>query len=147
MVESPGQKARVGQNAYGKSLVAAEDTPSGVAVAQFRGPLVLWEDVPESEVAHALLVDDVHWMIAQSDARYVNHACTPNCTIDDDLNVVTTTPVMAGREFTIAYNNARRSEYEAMPEAFWWDDRWSFDCACGTDGCQGRVAGYRLIDD
>ena len=143
----PVSLARVTENAYGKSLVAAVDVPAGVAVARFEGALVLWDAVPESEVRHALLIDDTHWLIPHSDARYVNHACTPNCTVDDDLNIVTTVPVPAGAEFAISYNNARRSEFVASPESFFWDARWSFDCACGTDNCQGRIEGYRLVDD
>ena len=139
--------ARVTENAYGKSLVAAADVPAGVAVARFEGPLVLWDAVPESEIRHALLIDDVHWLIPHTDARYVNHACTPNCTIDNDLNIVTIAPVAAGHEFAISYNDARRSEFVASPESFFWDARWSFDCACGAANCQGRIDGYRLVDD
>ncbi len=143
----PVSLARVTENAYGKSLVAAVDVPAGVAVARFEGALVLWDAVPESEVRHALLIDDTHWLIPHSDARYVNHACTPNCTVDDDLNIVTIAPVPAGAEFAISYNNARRSEFVASPESFFWDARWSFDCACRTANCQGRIEGYRLVDD
>ena len=139
--------ARVTENAYGKSLVAAVDVPAGAIVARFEGPLVLWEDVPEAEVRHALLIDDRNWLIPHTDARYVNHACTPNCTVDDDLNIVTLVPIPAGAEFAISYNDARRSEFVAHPEAFFWDTRWSFDCACGAANCQGRIDGYRLTDD
>lgn len=139
--------ARVTENAYGKSLVAAADVPAGVAVARFEGPLVLWDAVPESEIRHALLIDDVHWLIPHTDARYVNHACKPNCTIDNDLNIVTIASVAAGHEFAISYNDARRSEFVASPESFFWDARWSFDCACGAANCQGRIDGYRLVDD
>ena len=143
----PVSFARVAENSYGKSLVAAVDVPAGVAVARFEGPLVLWDAVPEAEVRHVLLIDDIHWLIPHTDARYVNHACTPNCTVDDDLNIVTLQPIPAGAEFAISYNDARRSEFLAYPESFFWDARWSFDCACGTDNCQGRIEGYRLVDD
>lgn len=138
--------ARVAENAYGKCLIATGPVATGVAVAQFSGPIVAWSDVPEAEVRHALLIDDRNWLIPTTDARWVNHACEPNCTVDDDLRIVTARPVAAGEEFTISYNDGRRSDFLAHPESFFWDARWSFDCACGARTCQGRIAGYRLLD-
>ena len=41
-------------------------------------------------------------------------------------------------ELTIAYNHATFDE--PLPP---WDPRWSFDCACGSPGCQGRVDDWR----
>lgn len=146
-VESPLQVARVEENAYGKSLVASEDVNAGVAVARFEGPLVLWADVPEQEIRHVLLIDDENWLIPHTDARFVNHACEPNCTVDDELNIVTLQPVAKGQEFTICYNRARRSEFIANPQAFFWDPRWSFECKCGSPRCQGFIDGYWLVDD
>lgn len=104
-----------------------------------------WREVPEAEVRHAVLIEADRWLVPISAARYVNHGCAPNCTVGDDLEVITTGAVAAGAELTISYNTATLSDWVEDPAAHFWDPRWSFDCRCGARGCVGRVDRYRVI--
>ena len=129
--------SRVVTNQCGQALVAERDLPVGTAVARFAGPLVPASAVPESEACYALWLSEDEWLIPTSTARYANHSCAPNCRVNDDLVMLTVLPVRAGEELTFSYNTVYPGE---VPPP--WDPRWSFDCLCGAEGCQGRVAGW-----
>ncbi len=128
----------------GRGLVAAAPLPAGTAVARFEGEQRGWRDVPADAVRHAILVDGDTWVVPHSPARWINHSCAPNCTVDDGLTVWTTRPVAAGEQLTISYDRVALADWQAAPEAHFWDERWSFDCRCGAAGCVGRVDRYRV---
>ena len=80
----------------GLGLIADGDLPPGQPVARYEGPVVgPFDRVPEVEVRYAILIAPDTWLVPLSSARYVNHACDPNCTVDDLLTVVTARPVPA----------------------------------------------------
>lgn len=104
-----------------------------------------WREVPAAEVCHAVLLENDDWLVPTSDARYVNHSCAPNCTVDDSLAVVTTRAVAADEELTISYDTLSMAEWAGAPQSYFWDERWTFDCRCGAPGCVGRVDRYRVL--
>lgn len=121
----------------GAGLRAALSLPPGTVVARFEGPVMPWEQVPPEEARHALLLENGLWLVDRGLARLVNHACRPNCRVNGANEIVTSCRVAAGQELTIAYNVVYEGE-DPGP----WDPRWSFDCACKSDNCRGRVDGY-----
>jgi hypothetical protein len=129
---------------FDRGLVATAALRPLTTVARFEGPVVAWRDVPDAERRYVLMMDDDIWMIPQSDARYVNHSCEPNCRIDNWLQVVTTRAVAAGEHLTIHYDALTMAEWVRAPRCYFWDDSWSFDCRCGAPGCVGRVNRYRI---
>lgn len=130
--------SQVAPTHYGRCLVATTNLKAGIAVARFEGPLVnSFAAVPESEVCYAILIAENEWLIPESNARFLNHSCNPNCIVDDNLEAVTIRPVERGEELTISYNTARPGE--VLPA---WDERWTFDCQCGAADCQGQVNGW-----
>lgn len=137
-MESP---VTVFETALGRGLKASHNLPRGTVVTRFEGPIMHWEEVPEAEIRHALLLEDGRWMIDRGLARLLNHSCEPNCRIDAENNVVTQRPVRQGEELTFAYNIVYDGEDPGS-----WDPRWSFACACGTSKCHGRVDCYVTPD-
>lgn len=129
--------SRIATTAYGRCLLADADLPAGTPVARFSGPLVSYQEVSSEEVCHAILIAPDQWLVPHTPARYINHSCSPNCLVNDDLDVVTLRPVRSGEELTISYNTA--SAGESLPP---WDERWTFRCQCGSAGCQGLVNGW-----
>jgi hypothetical protein len=136
---------RVGENACGQCLIATANLPREALVATFDGPVVrCWDDVPPDEVRYAIGLYDGEWLIPDTDARYLNHSCDPNCRISDELEVFTIRTVRNGEELTISYNFADAAEYRDRPGNYFWDERWNFTCRCGAANCIGEVKGYRI---
>lgn len=127
-----------------RGLVATADLVAGMAVARFAGPVVSWREVPPAEARHAILLQGDEWLVPTTDARFVNHACAPNCVVDDALAVVTLRAVTAGEELTISYDTLTMAEFVRTPQSYFWDARWTFDCRCGAPSCVGRVDRYRV---
>lgn len=127
---------------FGRGVFATRPIAAGTVLFAYEGPSVAWEAVPDSEIAHVIKSGD-RWVIPGEPARLVNHACAPNCDVDDDLRLFTTRAIAPGEELTIDYHTADPAEMARNPAAYFWDDRWSFDCACGAPGCVGRVDGWR----
>lgn len=134
-------------NSYGKCLVATKDLPQGVVVERFAGPIVSYEDVPPAEISYACLIDNDKWLIPQTNARYMNHSCDPNCRIADNLEVITIRQVSKGEDLTFSYNTVTTHEMVNMSESLFWDSRWSFNCLCGAHNCTGRVDGYIVKEE
>ena len=126
---------------YGKCLVATSFLPIGVVIQKLEGPIFSWNLVSEEEICYAILIEYNKWMVIQTDARYINHSCDPNCIIDNDLRLITVRPVNEGEELTINYHIV----YEGEDPGF-WDPRWSFKCCCGAKNCQGIIDKYITID-
>ncbi len=139
--------SRLTRNEYGLGVVAARDLGAGVPVARFEGDVVPYEAIPEAELPYVLNLETGDWLIPRGLARYANHSCDPNCRIDDRLRIVTKRPVAAGEELTYSYVLVDRDHYERCPEAFFWHERWTFDCMCGSPNCIGRVDRYVFGDE
>jgi len=122
---------------YGSGLRAVCDLPAGAEVCRFEGPILRFEEIPPGEIRHALLLEDGRWLVDQGLARNANHSCAPNCRIDAQNRVVTLHAVKRHEELTLAYNIVYPGENPGQ-----WDERWSFNCACGAKNCRGRVDGY-----
>ncbi|MEX2683014.1 MAG: SET domain-containing protein-lysine N-methyltransferase [Candidatus Sigynarchaeota archaeon] len=134
----PGEyPSEVRRCSYGMCLVATMDLPAGTVVEKFEGPIVLNADVPESAVRHTIIWDDTSVIIPETPAKFANHSCDPNSYVNDLMEIVTSRPVKRGEEITFSYNWI----YEGRPDAA-WDDRWTFQCKCGSPRCQGLINKY-----
>jgi SET domain-containing protein len=127
----------------GRGLIAAENLEEGAFVERLEGRIVSYGKIPETELRFAFEIDDDRWIVPTSDARYINHSCDPNCYISSKLDVVTLRKVSKGEQLTIMYNDVTIEKYmskgSVLPQ---WDDRRSFDCACGMPKCLGRIDRY-----
>ncbi len=137
--------AEVREGAHGAGLYATADLRAGTAVARFDGPILPPGEVPEEEVRYALVLDATAWQVPSTPARYINHACDPNCYVRDDGEVVTLRPVALGEGLTFDYARVDAADYLADPAAHGWDPRWTFECGCGSALCRGAIDGYVLV--
>jgi len=76
-------------------------------------------------------------MIPVSNARFINHSCSPNCIVNDDLTVVTIRSVRCNEDLTISYNIVDKNEDPGL-----WNQRWTFKCLCGAKNCQDFIDKY-----
>ena len=126
---------------YGKCLVATSFLSKDVIIQKLEGPISSWNMISEDEICYAILIGNNEWMIIQTDARYINHSCDPNCKIDNELRLVTIRPVKEGEELTISYNIVNEGE-----DPGFWDPRWSFKCCCRAKNCQKIIDKYIMPD-
>jgi hypothetical protein len=126
---------------YGKCLISKKPLKKSEIVQEIRGKIVPWDKIPESEICYVILIEDNKWMTIDTDARYLNHSCDPNCIIDDELNIITVRSVKEGEELTISYNIVNENENPGP-----WDPKWTFKCECGSINCQGIIDKYVTID-
>lgn len=147
---APAALVRVGSSAAGQGVFAAQHLAAGTVACRFAGPIVTAAEVPDDEVRHALWLDTTRWLIPGAPARFINHSCAPNCTLEDDPDdgdaalVVTTRPVDAGEELSIAYDlmDADLLAAHAGDPDYAWHSAWTFDCRCGAPRCRGRIDRY-----
>ncbi|MDB4908094.1 MAG: hypothetical protein JWO05_2878 [Gemmatimonadetes bacterium] len=131
--------------AAGTGLRATCDIPVGTAVMRFDGPVVAWGAVPPDEVRYVAMHASGDWIIPGSPERFINHSCAPNTRSTESGDLVTTRHVPRGEELTMSYDTLEPFEIERRrlhPDWYFWDDRWSFDCACGASNCRGRIDRY-----
>src|SRR5262245_52731484 len=73
--------------------------------------------------------------VGGNDARFINHACTPNCeTVEDDghIFIEALRRIEPGEELTYDYNlnlSARRTK----------KDEAAYRCGCGSRKCRGKI--------
>jgi SET domain-containing protein len=147
---------RIVRGGKGAGLVTTRAVAPGEVVAEFTGEIVRLDEVEEAEMPYVLWLGGERWMIPRSSGRYINHGCDPNCTVEDraddpdGFDVVASRPIEAGEEITFAYNLIEAAEWAAHrndPAYRFWHPSWSFACLCGAPRCQGRIEGYRIVDD
>lgn len=130
-------------NSFGKSVVATRDLAAGALVERFRGEVRRYDELPEEEIIYVISFAPDRWTIPEPNARFLNHSCDPNCRFLPNGDVLTTRAVGASAELTIPYDYADRVDVEAHPDHYFWDDRWTFQCRCGSDRCRGVIDSYR----
>ena len=122
---------------HGRCLRAQSDLNPGTIVEILEGNILEREQVPENEIRYAIWINTDTWMILETNARYINHSCLPNCYINDDLHIITTKAVKKGEELTISYNVVFPNENPGI-----WDENWTFECQCGAENCQKIINKY-----
>src|SRR5262245_42156451 len=84
----------------GHALVASETVEEGVVVERLEGRIVPYSKIPEAEIRNAFEIENDRWIVPNSQARYINHSCDPNCYISTNLDVITVRRVHAGEPLT-----------------------------------------------
>jgi hypothetical protein len=131
--------------AIGQSLFWTGPTvPAKTALISFHGPVVALANVPENKIRYVVRFDRDHYLVPESDAQFANHSCDPNCHINDQFAIETRRELHSGDEITISYDHAAAADIATWGD--FWDDRWTFPCACGAAQCVGEVRGYRIIE-
>jgi hypothetical protein len=136
--------AQVDLNHYGKCYRATHDIHPGTIVERFVGREVKYADVPENEIIYAACHGDGIWTIPTTNARYINHSCHPNCTINSDSEVIAVRSIKAGEEITFDYVTISKEDWAKAPNEYFWDPRWSFTCQCGAENCYGQIDRYYI---
>jgi len=131
---------------HGKGVFAARDIAKGEVLIEYLGERITWEQALDrhphdpSQPDHTFYfhVDD-GWVldanVGGNAARWINHACTPNCFADEQ----------DGRIFITAKKNIKAGDELFYDYGLVIDERYTpalkkrFECRCGTRGCRGTM--------
>ncbi len=128
-------KIKVGQNRFGKCLIAETDISKGETVAEFDGEVFEAEkctDLSQDVADHAIQFEEHKWKESTGIARYINHSCEPNCGIQKLFTLVTMRDIKKGEELTWDYD---------MTE----DSDWRMKCECGAQSCRKVIGSFSLV--
>lgn len=129
---------------HGYGVFARKDIKKGTRILEYTGERISHDEADEryndadSEHAHIVLfaVDDdtvIDGGVGGSDARFVNHACKPNCeAINDDgrIFIESIKKIKKGKELFYDYSLDLDGETDE-------ENAHLYKCRCGSKNCRG----------
>jgi SET domain-containing protein len=131
---------------HGNGVFAMRPIPAGERIIEYRGERISWDDATRRAVERGGPVNHTfYFSLADgrvidggrrgNDARWINHACEPNCEAYED----------DGRVYIHALRDIDAGEELNYNYALIYDERHTpalkrlFECRCGTPGCTGTM--------
>jgi SET domain-containing protein len=144
---SSGRRIQVRQSGvHGKGVFALTEIPPGEVIIEYKGEVITWPEAlrrhphDPSQPNHTFYfhIDEEHVIDGNVDgnaARWINHACEPNCEadeVDGRVFIKSLRPLMPGEELFYDYGLVIDQRYTAKLKK-------EFECRCGTPGCRGTM--------
>jgi len=131
---------------HGRGVFALRRIPKGTRIIEYTGERVShaeadrrYEDRPDDDNHTFLFIVDRRTVIdagvGGNEARYINHACDPNCESVIEARRVfieALRDIEAGEELAYDYQIQREKDDPANVDEIW-------ACRCGTDHCRGTM--------
>lgn len=131
---------------HGKGVFALVDIPEGETVIEYAGELISWNEAVRrhphdpSDPQHTFYfhIDPKTVIDANSRgnaARWINHACDPNCEADERegrVFIKTLRRLCAGQELSYDYGLFLEERYTPKLKA-------QYPCRCGSKRCRGTL--------
>ncbi len=131
---------------HGKGVFALQALKKGDVVIEYKGEMITWDealrrhphDPTDPDHTFYFHIDEQHVIDAKhggNAARWINHACSPNCESDE----------VGERVFIKAARNIKAGEELFYDYGLMIDERYTpklkkrFECRCGTQGCRGTM--------
>jgi uncharacterized protein len=144
---SAGRRIQVRRSGvHGKGVFAVAPISRGEVVIEYKGEVISWpealrrhpHDPEDPDHTFYFHVDEEHVIDAKyggNSARWINHACRPNCEADE----------VDGRIFIKALRTIKPGEELFYDYGLVLDERQTakvkkqFECRCGTPKCRGTM--------
>jgi uncharacterized protein len=131
---------------HGKGVYALAPLKEGAVVIEYKGEVINWKEAlrrhphDPSDPDHTFYfhIDEKHVIDANvrgNDARWINHACQPNCEadeVDGRVFIKTLRAVEPGEELFYDYGLILEERYTAKVKK-------QFACRCGARKCRGTM--------
>lgn len=131
---------------HGRGVYAAAPIAAGARIIEYKGERIDWAEAlrrhphDPAQPNHTFyfsietgeVIDALH---GGNDARWINHACEPNCEAEE----------LDGRVFIKALRDLQPGEELFYDYGLVLDERYTpklkreFQCLCGTPGCRGTL--------
>jgi SET domain-containing protein len=132
---------------HGKGVFALKPIPAGERIIEYKGEVITWKEAlrrhphDPSDPNHTFYfhIDDGHVIDAAHDgnaARWINHACEPNCRADETDD---------GRVFIESLRELQPGEELFYDYGLVIDERHTpalkrqYACRCGSPNCRGTM--------
>jgi uncharacterized protein len=131
---------------HGKGVFSVAALKKGEVLIEYKGEVITWKqalrrhphDPKDPNHTFYFHVDDKHVIDAKfggNAARWINHACTPNCEadeVDGRIFIKTLRAIKPDTELFYDYGLIIDEPYTAKLKK-------KFECRCGTKGCRGTM--------
>ncbi|HEY1392945.1 MAG TPA: SET domain-containing protein-lysine N-methyltransferase [Methylibium sp.] len=131
---------------HGKGVFAVAPIAEGETLIEYKGEVITWaealrrhpHDPKDPNHTFYFHIDDGHVIDAKyggNAARWINHACAPNCEADEE----------DGRVFIRALRNIEPGEELFYDYGLVIDERYTpklkkqYECRCGAKSCRGTM--------
>ena len=140
-----GRRIQVRQSGvHGKGVFALREIPAGTRIIEYKGEIIDWPEAlrrhphDPSDPNHTFYfsLDDgstvIDAKVGGNDARWINHACDPNCESDE----------VEGRVFIKALRDLQPGEELFYDYGLVIDERYTpklkkeYECRCGSANCR-----------
>ena len=129
---------------FGKGLFAARPIAAGETILRFTGPLIgLADTIAKGDTeGNPLQVGPAHYIDLEPPGVFVNHSCTPNAGIRDDVLLTALRPLAAGEHVCCDYSTTM---WEADERTAVGDTPWAMRCRCGSAQCRGTAGEFPTL--
>lgn len=131
---------------HGKGVFALRPIARGEVIIEYKGEVITWDEALErhphdpSDPDHTFYfhIDEQHVIDAKyggNAARWINHACDPNCEADDDgqrVFIKALRKIAPGEELFYDYGLIIEERYTPALKK-------QFACHCGSPKCRGTM--------
>lgn len=131
---------------HGKGVFAVRPLTEGETVIEYTGEVITWRealrrhphDPQDPNHTFYFHIDDKRVIDAKvrgNAARWINHACSPNCEADEDggrVHIKALRDIPAGEELFYDYGLSIDARYTAALKK-------EYECRCSTPGCRGTL--------
>lgn len=147
VVPSRGPKIQVrASGIHGKGVFAVRPIAAGSKVIEYKGKVITWREAEKrhphdpTQPFHTFYfhVDDKHVIDGAEDgnaARWINHACAPNCEAEDDdgrIFIMALRDIEPGEELNFDYGLVLDGRHTAKVKK-------DYECRCGAPDCRGTM--------
>lgn len=131
---------------HGRGVFALRDIPSGERIIEYKGRVMSWRSAIAGH--QKLACEDGHTFFfgltdgrvidggaGGNSARWINHACTPNCIAEEDegrVFIFASHAIRAGDEISIDYQLSVDGRHTAAVRA-------TYSCRCQSLQCRGTM--------
>jgi hypothetical protein len=135
---------------HGTGVFATADLPKNTRLIEYVGEILTWAKAQKrhphnpDDPNHTFFfhIDDKHVIdaaVGGNDARWINHACDPNCEADEDdgrVFIKTLKKIKAGEELNYDYGLVIEGRLTKKLKA-------EYRCLCGSKKCRGTLLAPR----
>jgi hypothetical protein len=132
---------------HGKGVFAVAPIAAGKRIIEYTGPIITWKEAQKrhphnpDEPNHTFFfhIDDKRVIdgLKGGSAKWINHACDPNCEADEDeeagrVFIKAVRDIAPGEELNYDYGLVLEGRHTAKIKK-------DYECRCGSSRCRGTM--------